>query len=298
MATLKAKKPVIDDSSSRLKLMLAGPPGVGKSTAATLFPKVFFVDSERGAEGREYKQAIIDGGGDYLSVDDGGADPDEVLGQVEALTKTRHEYRTLVIDSLTTLFEAKQDEGARKVGTDFGKHTDYANRWAKQLFRFLTLLDMNVVITSHVKDSWTAGEKGSPIPDGFKKASYLFDLVLMLERHPTDRKKRIAMVDKTRYAEFPDRDRFEWSYAELQKRWGQARIEREAVPVKLATPEQIVTLKELFDAVNLSDDDRTKFVEKNGADKFEDLTADVVQAATDKCRKQLEKVLNTTEAAK
>jgi DNA polymerase III delta prime subunit len=286
MAALRAKKP--EPVEDRLKLLLAGPPGCGKTTAATQFPHCYFIDTERGANKKQYTDAILAGSGVYFGVDDGGADPDEVLKEVEALTKTRHEYRTLVIDSFTTLFEAKQEEAARKVGTDYGKHTDVANRWAKQLFRLLTMLDMNVVVTSHVKDSWAGGEKGAPVPDGFKKASYLFDLVLMLDRVGT---KRIAMVEKTRYSEFPDRDRFEWSYGELERRWGQVRIEREAVPVKLASAEEITTLKGFFDAVNLSDDDRQKFIEKNGAEKFEDLTAEVVQGAIERCRKQLQKVM-------
>lgn len=283
MATLRAKKP--EPKEDRLKLLLFSDAGVGKTTAATQMPKTYYIDTERGADKKQYTDAINASGGVYFGVIDGAGDPDEVLKEVEALSKSKHEYRTLVLDSFTTLFEAKCDEGAAKVGTDFGKHTDYANRWAKKLFRLLTLLDMNIVVTSHAKDTWEKGERGEQTADGFKKQRYLFDLVLKLERRPNG--KRFAIVDKTRYQEFPDRDSFEWSYAELEKRWGQARLDREANQVELASADQVAELTRKVEALSIPSDVIDKWLKAADADSFSEFTKDQATKAIKFCDDKL-----------
>ena len=282
---LRAKKP--EAQEDRLKLLLFSDAGIGKTTAAVEMPRTYFIDTEKGANKKQYTDAIIKNNGVYFGVDQGAGDPEEVLKEIEALSKTKHEYRTLVLDSFTTLFEAKQEEGAAKVGTDFGKHTDYANRWAKKLFRMLTLLDMNIVITSHAKDTWDKGERGEQTADGFKKQRYLFDLVLKLERRPNG--KRFAIVDKTRYAEFPDRDSFEWSYAELERRWGQARLDRVSTPVALATPEQVATLTRMIEALNIPEETTAKWLKAAEAESWNDLTSDSIIKAIAYCQGQIDK---------
>jgi hypothetical protein len=290
MATLRAKKP--EPQEDRLKLLLFSDAGIGKTTAAVQMPRTYYIDTERGANKKFYTEAIVKNNGVYFGVEDGAGDPDEVLKEVESLSKVRHEYRTLVLDSFTTLFEAKAEEGAQKVGTDFGKHTDYANRWAKKLFRVLTLLDMNIVITSHAKDTWEKGERGEQTADGFKKQRYLFDLVLKLERRPNG--KRFALVDKTRYAEFPDRDSFEWSYAELERRWGATRLEREAAPVARATPEQVAELVKKVEALSISTEVTDKWLKAVDCEKFEDFTSE----QADKCIKYCDDKIKAATAAK
>jgi len=273
IVALRAKKP--EAKEDRLKLLLAGDAGVGKTFAAVQMPKVYYVDTERGADKKQYVDSIIRNEGVYFGVDQGAGDPEEVLKEIEALSKTRHDYRTVVIDSLTTLWEAKADEGARdpKVGTGYNKHRDYADSWAKKLFRALRLLDMNCVIVSHVKDKWEDGKKTGEMADGYKKQRYEVDLVLMLERTGT---KRIAMVDKTRYDEFPDRARFEWSYAELASRWGAVRLERESVPIALATPEQVALLNQKVQALAIPAEETEKWLSKADAESFAGLTSEQI----------------------
>lgn len=293
---LRGKTP--EPQEDRLKMLLFSDAGVGKTTAAVEMPRTYFIDTERGANKKQYTEAIIKNSGVYFGVDEGAGDADEVLREVEALTKVPHEYRTLVLDSFTTLFEAKQDEGAQKVGTDFGKHTDYANRWAKKLFRLLTQLDMNIVVTSHAKDTWDKGERGEQTADGFKKQRYLFDLVLKLERAPNG--KRFAVVDKTRYAEFPDRDRFEWSYAELERRWGQSRLDRKAETVKFATPEQVKDLEAKIEALSIPTDTTDKWLKAADADSFKEFTEDQIVKCIKFCDDKLDalKAMSAPEGAK
>jgi len=288
---LRAKKP--EPKEDRLKLLLASDAGVGKTTAACAMPSTYYIDTERGADKKQYTDAITANGGVYFGVEDGAGEPDEVLKEIEALGKTRHEFRTLVLDSFTTLFEAKQDEGATKVGTDFGKHTDYANRWAKRLFRILTVLDMNIVVTSHVKDVWVEGKKAGETADGFKKQRYLFDLVLMLERRPNG--KRFAVVDKTRYEEFPDRDAFEWSYAELERRWGQQRLGHAAAPVQFATSEQVAELTRKIEALSIPQEILDKWYKKADTENFAEFTKEQVEACIKYCNDKIAAVSSTKE---
>jgi GTPase SAR1 family protein len=79
LMALLAKKPKKIDK--RLKLMMFGPPGVGKTTAAIQFPKPYILDTERGAENDQYVDAINKSDGAILST----TSFDTIVDQVRAL---------------------------------------------------------------------------------------------------------------------------------------------------------------------------------------------------------------------
>jgi hypothetical protein len=180
--------------------------GVGKTTAALQMPKPYVIDTENGTS--HYGDLIKKSGGAVFQTQS----MDEVIAEVKNLMTTKHDFRTVVIDAFNPPYEEKMEEGARTVGDSYGKHIAYADRFAKILFRDLSLIDMNVVVCCHARDDWEGGEKRGIRFDGWKKLDYLFDLVLELERRG---KKRYAIVRKTRLAPFPDLDVFEWSFAAL-----------------------------------------------------------------------------------
>ena len=154
---LRAKKP--EAVTKRLKLFMFGPAGVGKTTAAIQFPRPYIIDCERGTE--NYDKTITAAGGAVYQT----TDIHEVIAEVKALLTEAHEFRTLVIDPITTVYNDLLEKCEAKVGSDFGRHYGAANKEMKRLANLIMALDMNVVITAHAK-----AEYG----DNLKKLGYTF----------------------------------------------------------------------------------------------------------------------------
>ena len=93
---LRARKP--EAVTKRLKLFMFGPAGVGKTTAAIQFPNSYIIDCERGAENYDkvvaFSNSVV-----YQTVD-----VHDVISEVKALLTERHEFRTLVIDPITPIY--------------------------------------------------------------------------------------------------------------------------------------------------------------------------------------------------
>ncbi len=263
---LRAKKP--EAVTKRLKLFMFGPAGVGKTTAAIQFPHSYIIDCERGAE--NYDQLITESGSVVFQTND----INEVIAEVKALLTIPHEYRTLVIDPITTIYNDLLEKCEAKVGTDFGRHYGEANKTMKRLANLIMALDMNVVVTAHAKTEY--GQNLAKLGytfDGWRQLDYWFDLVVELAKKG---KKRFARVVKTRVEAFPDEDQFEWSYEAILKRYDPSVLEKEAEAVKLATPQQVQQIKELLSVVRLPDGTTEKWFAKAGVDAWEDLPADAI----------------------
>lgn len=260
---LRAKKP--EAITKRLKLFLYSPAGVGKTTAAIQFPNSYIIDAERGTE--NYDKLINASGSVVYQTND----LDDVVQEVKNLLTEKHDYRTLVIDPITTLYNAHLDKCEEKVGSDFGRHYGAANKTMKRLANLIMGLDMNVIVTAHAKTEYGPKlEKIGITFDGWKQLDYIFDLVLELARMG---KKRMARVRKTRIESFPDEEAFEWSYDEIRKRYDVATLDRQAEVVALATPEQVKELKGLLEVIRLPDGTVDKWLSKANVETFEDMPA-------------------------
>lgn len=275
---LRGKKP--EPKNLRAKLMMFSLAGVGKTTAALQMPAPYIIDSEAGTS--HYADLVEKSGGAVFQT----TSIDEVIAEVKSLMTTKHHYKTLVIDSFTPLYESKMEEGALKkeVGDAYGKHIAYADRSAKTLFRLLTEIDMNVIVTSHAKDEYKDGQKVGIKFDGWKKLDYLFDVVLELERRNT---KRFAIVRKTRLASFKDQDSFEWSAAVLAEKCGFDNLHREAQQVPLASAEQVAALTRKVAALNIPEEEVQKWLEKADAESFSDMTDEIIKKCLAYCDKKL-----------
>jgi hypothetical protein len=279
---LKGKRATTTEK--RLKLLLYGPAGVGKTFASTQFPRPYLIDTERGAQEKQYVDAINKAGGAYLFTND----PDELIAEVTALISERHEYRTLIIDPLTVIYNDLLDKSAAALvsandptGTSFSRHKGPADRKIKHLLNLLVRLDMNLVVTSHAKAKWEKDGKGGVTEagitfDSYAKLDYLFDLMLELQRRG---KERVAIVRKTRIAGFPEDEVFPFSYDEVAERYGRAILERDAVPVQLASAEQVSALTALFNDRKDGDDLREKLLTRNGAETLAELPAEIAEKA-------------------
>ncbi len=265
---LRARKP--EAVKKRLKLFMYGPAGVGKTTAAIQFPNAYIIDCERGTE--NYDKLISASKSVVFQTND----INEVIAEVKALLTVPHEYRTLVIDPITTIYNDLLEKCEAKVGTDHGKHYGEAGKVMKRLANLLMALDMNVILTAHAKVEYGPNlTKLGYTFDGWRQLDYLFDLVIEIERGKKS-KTRTATVVKTRIDSFADRDVFEWSYEALRQRYDIAELEREAHAVELASPEQVKNIKALLELVKLPEGTTEKWFTKANVEVWDDMPADVI----------------------
>lgn len=274
----------------RLKALFYGPPGSGKTTAAIQFPMPFLIDTERGAVNDEYVEMLDKARGRYLFT----TNFDEVLNAVHALLTEKHEYRTLIIDPLTVIYNDMIDTSAEKNGTDFGRHKMEPDRKVKRLLNLLLRLDMNVIITSHAKEKWVRGRdaKGKDVVtqegftfDCYPKLDYLFDLVFELQRRG---KERVGIIRKTRVKSFPEGESFEFTYDEIADRYGRKILERDAAPQVLASTDQVAELHRLIELLRVPEETIEAWLKKAEADTLAEMPEKAAQACIDWMKSKIE----------
>jgi len=277
---LKAKKPAVIES--RLKALFYGSAGVGKTMAAIQFTKPYIIDTEGSTNKSQYVERIEKSGGAVLMT----VDFDEMINEVRELLTTKHEFKTLVIDSLTLLYNDLLEKAERKVGTDFGRHYGEANKRMKQLLNLLFRLDMNVIITSHSKNEY--GQNLAVLGqtfDCYKKLDYLFDLVFEIQKRGKD---RVGLVKKSRIESFPDGDNFPFSYEEVANRYGKHILERDAVAQELATPDQIKEILRLIDLLKVPEEMYQKWLDKANSESWTDMQMDSIQKCIDHLKSKIQ----------
>lgn len=270
------------------KVLVFGPPGVGKTWVSLEFPNVFYIDTEGGADLAHYRQKLKNAGGMYLGSEQGSLDFDTVIGQIEALATEEHGFKTIVIDSITKLFNTAITDEQQRLGDKdaFGASKKGPVRQMARLVRWLNRADMNAVIIAHQKDQWGLDSKGNrevigQTFDAYEKLEYDLHFVLRISKLGSGTNaKRFAHIGKSRLTGFPEGERFDWSYREFADRYGKDVIEKEAVPVVLASPEQVSELKRLLELVKLPDGTTEKWLTKAGADSYEEMNTDQINACT------------------
>lgn len=273
MSKLKAVKP--ESIDKRLKALFYGTSGVGKTTAAISFPKVYLIDTEKGSENSQYTKILSKNGGVIFQT----SDFDELMNEVKTLLTEKHEYKTLVIDPLTTLYNDLLDKSALKNGTEFGRHYSDANKQIKHLLNLLLRLDMNVIITSHAKNEY--GQNMSVLGqtfDCYKKLDYLFDLVFEVQKRG---KERVGLIKKSRIETFTDTESFPFSYDEIAKRYGKDILERDSIAQELASDNQIKELLRLIDLIKVPIEVYQKWLDKASSEKWEEMPKDAIQKCID-----------------
>lgn len=276
---LRAVKPTT--VQKRMKALFYGSAGSGKTTACIQFPKPYLIDTEKGATNDQYVKMLENQGGAIFQT----CDFNELITEVKALLTEKHEYKTLVIDPLTTLYNDLLDKAAEKVGTEFGRHYGVANKSMKHLLNLLLRLDMNVIITSHAKNEY--GQNLSVLGqtyDCYKKLDYLFDLVFEIQKRGNE---RVALVKKTRCEGFPEGELFPFSYKEVAKRYGKEILEKEAEAQELATKEQVQEINRLIELLKVPEETIDKWMKKAEAETFDEMGASSIQKCIDFLKKQI-----------
>jgi len=266
VSKLKAKKPE-DREPTKPKIAIFGPSGIGKTWMALDFPGCYYIDTEGGSSRKHYMAKLAKSGGMIMGPEDGACDFDVVLEQVKALATEDHEYDTLVIDSLTKLFNAaivSEQERMEKAGEKeaFGNSKKPALSYMRRLVNWINRLDMNVVIILQEKVEWGKDEKtGEQVAIGktfdcWDKLEYELDLVIgMLLQGAT----RYGLTRKSRLTEFPNKERFELSFEKFAEKYGKDVINRKAKHIVLASAENIAEVVRLVQLLKLTDEEITKW---------------------------------------
>lgn len=278
---LKFKKPEI--KQQRLKAMFYGDMGTGKSTCACLFPNTAYIDTEDTASKKKYAQAISDNNGQVLAT----GDFEEILSQVKELMSTKHDFKTLVIDSLTIPYDNLQADCERVVGNEFGRHVTAANKKMKLLVNLLLRIDMNVIVTCQAKREYS-GSNMTVIGQTYScynRLGYMFDLVFETQVRGD---KFVALTKKSRLEEFPMNETFSFSYDEVSKRLGAECISREVITQELASKKQVDEVLRLIELFKIAEETYTKWLDKHNAESFEELGADIIQKIIDHLHKQVQ----------
>ena len=294
MSKLKAIAPKAA-APSKPKILIYGKPGVGKTWASLDFPSVFYIDTEGGADLEHYTDKLAAAGGVYLGPNQGALDFPTVIEQVKALATEKHDYRTLVIDSVSKLFNTAIADEAERLGDKdaFGASKKAGVSQMRILIRWLTRLDMNVILVAHAMAEWGINERTKQREqigetfDAWDRLEYELHLCLHISKEGPDRSARVR---KSRLKEFPDAARFPWSYDSFADRYGREIIEAAAKVIEMATPEQVAEVRDLLDRVKVPDGWEAKFLSDNDATDWPEVPTENIGAVIIKLRSKLQPI--------
>jgi hypothetical protein len=278
MTKLKGKAPELV-KPGKIKAVIFGASGVGKTTLALSFPAPYYFDVEGGAKGPQYRELLKKSGGAYMGPEDGTLSFDTLIDQMQALATEKHSYKTLIVDSLTKLFQTCIAQEAERLGDKdaFGASKKPAVAAMRRLVMWASRLDMNIWFVCHESAEWgmVSGQRAEigRVADCWDKLIYELDLAIqVVKRGP----QRMAVVKKSRISAFPDGDSFPLDYAEFAARHGKDSVEADAGTITLALPEQVAEVVKLLDIVKVSDADIQKGFDKAGVTSWGEMTTEQI----------------------
>ncbi len=215
--------------ASRLKMLVYGPAGSGKTITALSFPDVAIIDTEKGTDHYgKYKK--------FYRIQTN--DPIVVKSALDELINNPGNIKTIVIDSFSVLYDKIINNYESKQKIKLGKPdyviqpNDYRfiNSECRNIVDKLLALDMNIIVTCRIKPKYAEGQfmqvTGSR-PDGPKDIEHWFDTVLELER---GQDKFLAKIIKDRTNTLGKiNEIFEYSYQTLAEKIGIEDLMREPV---------------------------------------------------------------------
>lgn len=295
---LKAREPEIK-VLGKFKGMFFGPTGCGKTWLALSFPRPYYWDAEGGAKQGHYQKRLKDVGGGYVGPRDGALEFETLIEQMDVLSTEKHEYQTLVIDSLSKITGTRiaKDEEALGAKAVFGAQKKPATAMLRRLIGRLDRIDMNVIFIAHEITEWGKDESGQRtelgrIPDTWEKIPHELDLTLRIQRPSPI--LRTATVYKTRIEGFKDGDRFDLmrsdkdvGYAEFATRYGKSSIERPVTPIVLATDEQVAEINKLLEIIKVDEKELDKIMTKTGVEAWSEMTTEDATKMVDWLKKKV-----------
>ena len=285
---LKAKTPV-EVKPTKPKFMISGESGVGKTFFALDFPKPYLIDAEGGATREQYQEKLKKSGGAYFGKEEGSQEFKAVIEEVKQLTTTKHEYKTLIIDSFTYLYMLEASEAEAKGGSDFGRDKKMANIPTRQLISVLEKCDLNIILVCHSKIKWERRGKdiidaGSTF-DGYDKLEYILDLWIEILKG-----SKTFQVKKSRITNLVQGDTYPLSFDKFKELYGAETIEREVVPVQLASIEEVSRLLSLIEGLKIDTEQQEKWLKKCGVDEYSEMSSEQINSLIKHCEQLIMKL--------
>lgn len=291
MSKLKAKSPD-DVSPGKTKGMIYGASGVGKTWFTLTFPAPYYIDTEGGADLQHYQDRLKKSGGAYLGPKDGALDFNFVIEQMQALAAEKHPYKTLIVDSITKLYQTAIANEAEKLGEKdaFGASKKPAIAGMRRLVNWAMKLDMNIWFVAHDSAEWGVDPKTGQrtevgrVADVWDKLQYELHLNLqVVKRGPS----RIAVVKKSRLLGFPDLEQFPLDYDEFANRYGRDYIESATKQITFATGEQVGEILRLLSVVKVSEDEVQKVWTKASVESWNELSTEQATSTINWLKKKI-----------
>lgn len=275
---LKAKAPE-EVQPGKTKGLIFGASGVGKTFFTLAFPAPYYIDTEGGADLRHYQERLKKAGGVYMGQEDGALDFAAIIEQIQALATEKHPYKTLIIDSITKVYQTAIANEAERLGDKdaFGASKKPAIGWMRRLVNWVGKLDMNVWFVAHEIPEWGLDPKTGQrtetgkLPDVWDKLVYELDIGLRVIRRGSVY-PAVAIVHKSRLLGFPQGETFPLEYDEFAKRYGKDYIEGTTTTITLASAEQVAEIVRLVDLLKVTPEDIEKVLTKSGADTWTELS--------------------------
>ena len=280
MSNLRAKKPE-EVKQGKAKGLIYARSGVGKTWFSLSFPKPYYIDTEGGADGVEYQKRLKAADGAYMGPEEGALDLKTIVDEIKALATEKHDYHTLVIDSITKVYQTCISNEAERLGDKdaFGASKKPAINLMRRLVNWCMKLDMNVWFVAHETTEWgidpRTGQRSEigKMPDTWEKLIYELDLGITAVRIGSQY-PATAIVKKSRLSGFPEGDSFPLEYSSFAERYGKDCIESDVVQLSLASEEQIKEIERLVDVLKVPAEESEKVLTKAGADEWKDLNKD------------------------
>ena len=271
------KKPELIEPP-KIKMLLSGPAKTWKTKFALQWPATAYFDTEAGCKLPQYREDLIKHGGMYFGPEDGAQDFNLVLAEVKRLLTTKHDRKTLVIDSTSELEMigiAKEEERLEAANKEakFGAQKKPVIKHMRRLFNFIKSIDMNVILIAHRRDKWEGVDDSRKVVgstyDGWDKIEYKIDL--WCESKLVDNQGQM-IVKGGRYKSFPTGRTIPMEYSVFAQLYGKEIIEKTPVPIVPATTEQLTEIKRLVAVLKLSDDELDKWMTTAQVEEIDDLS--------------------------
>lgn len=183
------KTPRVTDLTA-LTILVYGKPKIGKSTFASHFPGALFLPTEPGLNHLEVYQAPADGGGIK--------NWEHFIAIMTELARGKHDYRTLVIDTIDNLHKMCAEHVCRTRQVEYAGDMPHAKGWAlvsnefERVIRRVAQLPYGLIMTSHAVDREIETPKGTvlktmpTLTEGARKSvAGLVDMILFCDVEQT-----------------------------------------------------------------------------------------------------------------
>ncbi len=277
---LRAKKPVVQEA--RFQAVVYANRGVGKTHFCCSFPNSYYIDTEGINKFPHFIEMLKKNNSDLVTLND----ISEIVKEVKELISTKHDYKTIIIDSITFPFHLLANMEAERLakyakapdddGTGFGKNLAKAKRLTFELGMLLTRADMNCIITAHEKTKYEKNVEIGKTSDVNEKLEYSLGTVINLRRMG---EKVKAYIEKSRYPELKTHEfiDFDNGYETLCDRLGKKLFEREVKPEDLATAEQIAEFNRLIEVLNVPEEIVQKYIINARATTVDQMNKEIMQ---------------------